>query len=776
MSNENNGISPPAESSINASNSPLFASSDKRSRDVLSAAALFQTLRHAFGIGASTCTSPVTAMSPIHGIRSQPAAAATATTSTTAANTALSTMATSIAATLAAISARLSANLQTTFANFLTTVQASPRLAIKPTIYASLIVYVLYTLVDSVVTRKRQAVDATSEWGRYADAPAARGRALMMLCTQIAPYLVVAQLLKVLPGGKSKAKDAKKAEKKKVNGVNGANGANGAVNGGSSGTNDDDRPTTWAQRKSRGLKTKSGNLFADGLLRLGPLYIKMGQILSCRENLLPDEWIQPMAKLQDRVPAKSGQDALDLVHAAMPGGREEFDATFSEFDDVPLAAASLGQVHRAKLRSTGEAVAIKVQRARLRDIYDKDLALMHKIATGVDKFSDMMGGRGNVGGVEQSWSQIFTDAEVILYREIDYRDEADNAYRFATDFGLGLGGKAIESTALSIDGKTLPSAAEWMRTPYTYKELSSEKILVMEYVPSIKVTDNKKLNAAGVTKEDKEFLAESLARSYLRQFCANCFFSTDPHPGNLGVEVVDDGEKFPRMVFYDFGQACSLSGDQAGGILDVIEGITDMDAKACVTAFDRMGVLKDGADVKKVQAKVQNNFDTGKISVKEAKRKQQAKMKARKNRSKAKRMEEHNTLIAESTEVNGSNTTVAAINGEKKVSNETLSTKPKKEEKPPGDAEVMEYFTLPAEYAFVARAISQLDGVGKTLDPEFDFISASAPHIVEVKGAEKYLADEAKKTLIGFEKKGAEIQAKILETFGWDASKFMKEE
>ena len=134
-------------------------------------------------------------------------------------------------------------------------------------------------------------------------------------------------------------------------------------------------------------------------------------------------------------------------------------------------------------------------------------------------------------------------------------------------------------------------------------------------------------------------------------------------------------------------------------------------------------------------------------------------------------------MIAESTQVKGSNATaVADVNDEINLSDETISTKPKSEEKPPGDAEVMEYFTLPAEYAFVARAISQLDGVGKALDPEFDFISASAPHIVEVKGAEKYLADEAKKTLVGFEKKGAEFQAKILETFGWDASKFLKKD
>ena len=104
---------------------------------------------------------------------------------------------------------------------------------------------------------------------------------------------------------------------------------------------------------------------------------------------------------------------------------------------------------------------------------------MKKIA----KAADSIGKVGQVGGVEQSWEGIFSDAETILYREIDYRDEAENAMRFASDFGIGLGGQAVESTAKGEDGKTLPSAAEWMRTPYTYGELSSETFLVMEFVP-----------------------------------------------------------------------------------------------------------------------------------------------------------------------------------------------------------------------------------------------------------------------------------------------------
>merc|ERR1711957_819105 len=125
-----------------------------------------------------------------------------------------------------------------------------------------------------------------------------------------------------------------------------------------------------------------------------------------------------------------------------------------------------------------------------------------------------------------------------------------------------------------------------------------------------------------------------------RMFCSHRFFSTDPHPGNLGVEIVedeqddanrdgdlDDGNRMmkkkvrSRLVFYDLGQACSLKNDQADGILDVIEGIVDLDVDSCVGAFDRMGVLVDGADLTKIKAKVQNNFDTGMLKVRDKKKK-----------------------------------------------------------------------------------------------------------------------------------------------------------
>lgn len=201
--------------------------------------------------------------------------------------------------------------------------------------------------------------------------------------------------------------------------------------------------------------------------------------------------------------------------------------------------------------------------------------------------------------------------------------------------------------------------------------------------------------------------------------------NSHPSAGNLGIEVFDDG-RLPRMVFYDFGQACALSHDQAGGILEVIESIIDLDAKKSVAAFSRMGVLKENADLEKVQAKCQQNYDTGKLKVK--KRKKRSSVPYRRN-----------DILVDSDSNDALEVRLEA--SEQILVTEQTNTKDVK------DAEVMGYFTLKSEYAFVARALSQMDGVGKSLDPEFDFISASAPYLVEVKGTGRYLSDEIKKRL-----------------------------
>jgi len=531
--------------------------------------------------------------------------------------------------------------------------------------------------VSNVKSRQRQSLDATSEWQRYAQNPGARGRAIMLMMTKQLFFITAARITSLF-GKKSKAAS---------------------------------------------IRQHAGRKFSNGLLKLGPLYIKLGQIVSCRPGLLGKEWVEALSDLQDKVPARTGEKAMDLVYSALEGGRDDFDRIFKDFDSTPLAAASLGQVHRATLRENGNEVALKVQRPHLRQIYDQDFKLLTTIAKMMDKISKS--GR-NVGGVESSWTRIFADAESILYREIDYRDEAENAVRFAKDFGLGIGGMSNStSTALARNNKMLPDASEWIRTPYIYTDISNEQLLVQEYVPSFKVTDKEKLDAANISQEDRIKLADDLARAYLRQFCSNFFFSTDPHPGNIGVELVptasdqnaenETRSMKPRLVMYDFGQASSLTQTQADGILEIIEAIIDTNVDRSITAFQKMGVLVDGADLDKVREKVGENYRTGKIKAN--------KKKLRKKGYKFRGEDSDSTATVTSDSAGDSSKTTV------------------------NDAEVMSYFTLPAEYAFVARAISQMDGVGKSLDPDFDFISSAAPYIVEIKGTDLYLKDEVFKLI-----------------------------
>jgi predicted unusual protein kinase regulating ubiquinone biosynthesis (AarF/ABC1/UbiB family) len=566
---------------------------------------------------------------------------------------------------------------------------------LRRTIGAALLLTLLY---DHFQTYRRQRIDPTSEWQRYAQYPALRGWA-------ITKFL----LLQILPS---------------------------------------QFYVRFVARHKDACQMAAGHVFAQGLLQLGPLYIKIGQILSCRAQVLPSQWQNAMERLQDQVPAQTGAAAQALAYAGWPGGARDFQETFEQVDWTPLAAASLGQVHRAVLKSTGDPVALKLQRPYLRTIYDNDFRLLTKMAQLVDRFFAKTA--GSVGGISQSWTTIFADAEDILYREIDYRAEAENAMRFARDFGLTRGGAPANVTcAVARDGKPLASAASWLRTPYVYDALTTEQVLVMEYVPSIKVTATHKLRFASVTEADREYLADCLGRSYLRQFCCNkfctsqrCSFdgfvqmktisltelfsflpvpslavSTDPHAGNLGVEILNmkstNPEERVRLVYYDFGQAAELEQNQADGILDIIEAIVDMDVDKSITSFQKMGVLKDHADLHVVRQKVADNYRTGKVKANQ-----------KKLRKKKYKFKDDGSFSVDTTPLVSSSST----------DNASVS-----------DAQVMQYFTLPAEYAFVGRAISQMDGVGKILDPEFDFVSAAAPWIYEIKGATTYVQEEIRK-------------------------------
>ena len=201
--------------------------------------------------------------------------------------------------------------------------------------------------------------------------------------------------------------------------------------------------------------------------------------------------------------------------------------------------------------------------------------------------------------------------------------------------------------------------------------------------------------------------------------------STDPHAGNLGVELLNMQSNKPeervRLVYYDFGQATELQHNQADGILDIIEAIVDMDADKSIVSFRKMGVLNDHADLDAVRAKVAENYRTGKV-------------KANRQRLLQKNYQFNDVGPIHSNA--NMNSDARHFSSTRAVATTAVT-----------DAQVMQYFTLPAEYAFVGRALSQIDGVGKILDRGFDFVSSAAPYIVEIKGAKKYVQDEVHKKL-----------------------------
>jgi hypothetical protein len=226
---------------------------------------------------------------------------------------------------------------------------------------------------------------------------------------------------------------------------------------------------------------EAATFIRDGLLKLGPSFVKLGQVAATRTDVLPKTYIDVLKTLQDEVPGFSGKRAKEIVSFELG---KPFDSVFQDFSDKPLKAASLGQVHTATYK--GKKVAIKVQRAGLKDLFDCDLKNLKKLAELLDKFDP------KTDGADRDWVTIYEESERLLYQEIDYLNEATNAERFANDF------KDID----------------WVRVPKVYREVSTPRVLTMEFVESFKLTDIERIESLGL---DKQLLAQRTADAFLRQ-------------------------------------------------------------------------------------------------------------------------------------------------------------------------------------------------------------------------------------------------------------------
>ena len=239
-------------------------------------------------------------------------------------------------------------------------------------------------------------------------------------------------------------------------------------------------------------RVDAATFIRDGLLRLGPTFVKLGQVLSTRTADLPKEYTDALKTLQDDVPGFSGSRAKNIVSKELG---KPCDEVFKDFSAEPLAAASLGQVHTATYK--GKKVAIKVQRAGLKELFDVDLKNLKKLAVLLDKFDP------KTDGADRDWVSIYEESERLLYLEINYLNEASNCERFARDF----------------------SDIEWVVVPEVYREVSSPKVLTMEFVESFKLTNVEKIESLGL---DRELLAKRTADAFLRQIIETGYFHCDP--------------------------------------------------------------------------------------------------------------------------------------------------------------------------------------------------------------------------------------------------------
>ncbi|KAF5769458.1 putative ABC-type Cd(2+) transporter [Helianthus annuus] len=417
------------------------------------------------------------------------------------------------------------------------------------------------------------------------------------------------------------------------------------------------------QKKAQRRKTLAKWL-KESILRLGPTFIKIGQQFSTRVDILAQEYVDQLSELQDQVPPFPSETAVSIVEEELGAPVSEI---FDYFDFEPIAAASLGQVHRAKLK--GQEIVVKVQRPGLKDLFDIDLKNLRVIAENLQKLDPKS------DGAKRDWVAIYDECANVLYEEIDYTKEAENAELFARNF------------------KDL----NYVKVPNIYWEYTTPQVLTMEYVPGIKINRIQALDQLGV---DRKKLGRYAVESYLEQILSHGFFHADPHPGNIAVDDVNGG----RLIFYDFGMMGSISPNIREGLLEVFYGVYEKDPNKVLQAMVQMGVLVPTGDMTAVRRTAQfflNSFEERLAAQRKERELATAELGFKKPLTKEEKIEKKKERLAAIGE------DLLAISADQP-------------------------FRFPATFTFVVRAFSVLDGIGKGLDPRFDITEIAKPYALEL--------------------------------------------
>lgn len=304
----------------------------------------------------------------------------------------------------------------------------------------------------------------------------------------------------------------------------------------------------------------------QSLVSLGPTFIKIGQALGTRADLLPLAYVKELSTLQDQVPAFPTSEAYAGIETQLGRSLQE---CFAEIDSAPIAAASLGQVYRARLHS-GEEVAVKVQRPNLEQTISFDVAVLYKIVKLTNRFFPK-------ANENADWEGMLREFHSTIFEEMDYVKEGRNADRFRYNF----------------------QTWRTIRVPKIYWSHSSRRVLTLEFIRGTKVTDIEGLRARRISPVKVNRL---LVRTYLKQLLEDGFFHADPHPGNL--MVMDSG----HLAFFDFGMVGRITPKLQSQMIGAFFHVVARDVRGLGQDIIDLNFLKPGVDPETVRPVVENLF------------------------------------------------------------------------------------------------------------------------------------------------------------------------
>ena len=322
-------------------------------------------------------------------------------------------------------------------------------------------------------------------------------------------------------------------------------------------------------------------------LRMGGVMIKVGQFLSSRLDILPPEITDTLADLQDEVPAETFADIRQLAEQELGASLAE---KFEWFDENPLAAASLGQVHRARLQSSEDAdflnVVVKVQRPSIASIVTVDLSALQRVGNWLMHYRPVR--------EHADVPALLREFSATVYEEIDYQKEAGNAETFFENFK---------------DDK-------YVNVPRVVRSLSTLRVLTLEDVFAIKITEYDAITAAGI---DRGEVARKLLDTYLEQIFEDGFFHADPHPGNLFITPLPAAKSTAKgkkakpvrwqLTFVDFGMVGRVPENLRKGLRETVVAIGTRDAARLIKSYKELGFLLPGANTQALEQASAAVFD-----------------------------------------------------------------------------------------------------------------------------------------------------------------------